>query len=345
VVVVALVGAVAIVATRSHHAAPTAGARQVVLGGRFRSVRAGVYGVIASGDFAVSTNGLGLAQGAVVVNDRTGATTPLYRGCFVEGIGDPWLLLGCPQVGGAPGGYALQLYSLPNAARQPVADNPNLPYSPCNDEFLRCAFPDGVGAQWIRFDARCSQCQDAYFFENIQTTQVRADPTSATTFTDLGSPDLARSTCSGVRVLPRTVGGRSGWGSLMLYGRVALATGSDADGRQAAYLERCGTPGRRLLATGPPAGTPPPVASNAQAIVWQAARSRLSGFFLPGLEPFTIPLSSAIVAAEGPDARVAAVALTSRAVYVLDRLGGRLWRLPVATGRAGSRIHSLHEPG
>ncbi len=307
-----------------------------------------MYGVIASGDYAVSTSGDGLAQGPAVVNDRTGTTTALYRGCFVEGIGDPWLLLGCPQVTGGAGGYALQLYSLPNAARLPVAENPNLPYSPCNDEFLRCAFPDGVGAQWIRFDARCYQCRDAFFYENIQTTQVRSDPTSATTFADLRSPDLARTTCAGVRVLPSAIDGRPGWGSLTVYGQVALATGGDAKGDDAAYLERCGMPGRRLLAAWPSTGTPPPLASTDGAIVWQTVPSRLTGLFLPSLGRFELPLPPAIVRAEA-GGRVAALALTSGAVYVLDRPGGRLWRAPApappATGRSGSRIHTLQEPG
>lgn len=350
VVVVAVLGVVAwLTIAPAQHPAPRAAA-PVVLGSRFHPIRTGAYDVIASGDYAVSTNGAGLAQGPVVVNDRTGTTTSLYPGCFVEGIGDPWLLLGCPQVAGGSGAYALQLYSLPNAARLPVADNPNLPYSPCNDEFLRCAFPDGVGAQWIRFDASCYQCRDTYFYENIQTTQVRSDPTSATTFADLSAPDLARTTCSGVRVLSRSAGGRLGWGSLTVYGQVALATGSDAAGDDAAYLERCGTPRRRLLAVGPTAGTPPPLASSAAAIVWQTTPSRLSGLLLPSLLRFAVPLPAAIVRAESAGGgRVAAIALTSGALYVLDRPGGRLWRAPApaapAIGRSGSRIHSLQDPG
>ncbi len=243
--------------------------------------------------------------------------------------------MGCPQTPSAAGGYGLQLYSLPTEAREPVSDNPNLPYSPCNDEFLPCALPDGVGAQWIRFDARCEQCQNRFYYENIETAQVRLDPTSTTTFADLDAPDLARSTCAGVRVLPLTRDGHPGWGSLTVYSSAALATGDDAHGREAVYLERCGTRTRRLLTTAPAPATAPAVASSPEVIVWQSAPRALSGLLLPSLRPFTLPLPAPIVAAEDAsassplDGRVAELALTSRALYVLDRAGGRLWRAPV----------------
>ncbi len=331
-VVVALAGVTLLVTRAGSHAAAPSTGPPIVLHGTFRPVRSGVYGVLASGDYVLSTVGDGLAQGPVVTDDRTGVTTPLYQGCYVVGIGDPWLLMGCPEGASGAGGYGLQLYSLPTEARQPVSDNPNLPFSPCNDEFLPCAFADGVGAQWIRFDARCEQCQDRFYYENIETAQVRLDPASSTTFADLDSSDLTRSTCSGVRVLAQTRDGHPSWGSLTVYGSVALATGDDAEGREAVYLERCGTRTRRLLTTAPAPGTPPAVASSPQSIVWQSSPRALSGLLLPSLRPFTLPLPGPILAAEdasaagAPDGRVVQLALTSRALYVLDGDGGRLWR-------------------
>ncbi len=82
---------------------------------------------------------------------------------------------------------------------------------------------------------------------------------------------------------------------------------------------------RRLLASWAAAGS---LASNSRAIVWQAARGRLDGLFLPSLQMFSIPLPSAIVRAPG----VAGIALTSGALYVLEWGGSQtLWRTPSPT--------------
>jgi hypothetical protein len=175
------------------------------------------------------------------------------------------------------------------------------------------------------------------------TGGVRDDPTNATTFTDLNSPALTQNTCPGVRLLRETEPFSSPWGSLISYGRFALAIGSDSQDNGAAFLERCGSGTRELLASGPSEWWVPPLASNSRAIVWLAAPYRLAGLFLPSLQRFTIPLPSAIVTAQGSpvasDTRVAAIGLTSGALYVLDTLGGTLWRtasptaLPLNTKR------------
>jgi hypothetical protein len=129
-VVVALAGVDMLVIRAGGRSAGPAAGPPVVLHSAFQPVRSGVYGVLASGDYVLSTIGDGLSQGPVVTDDRTSVTTPLYQGCYVVGLGDPWLLMGCPRTSSAPGGYGLQLYSLPTEAREPVSDNPNLPYSP-----------------------------------------------------------------------------------------------------------------------------------------------------------------------------------------------------------------------
>ena len=83
---------------------------------------------------------------------------------------------------------------------------------------------------------------------------------------------------------------------------------------------------RRLLANGNAVSSA--LASNADAIVWQAVASRLNGLFLPSLQTFTIPLPSAIVkpAGSSEDTPVFALGLTSGALYVKDGLAGTLWR-------------------
>jgi hypothetical protein len=194
-----------------------------------------------------------------------------------------------------------------------------------------------VGASWIRWADSCYHCSGIYVFQNIQTGELRGDPTNARTFADLNSPGLAHKTCPGVRVMRTPDPFSRSWGSLTSYGQFALAIGTDGQANGAAFLQRCGTRKRQLL------GWIWPLASNSRAIVWQAAPRRLTGLFLPSLQTFTISLPSAIVTAQGfpvvPATRVAAVGLTSGALYVLDGAGGTLWRtasptaMPLNTNR------------
>ena len=303
------------------------------MGNSFQSIRAGVYGVLASGDYLLSTIANGVTQAPILINDQLSITTALDPRCAIDGLGPPWVLMSCAQTSDPLGPYDLELYSLADGARQVVTPSPGVPF--CSDtnpppsvEAL-CASADGVGAYWIRWDATCYHCGDTYYFQNIQTGEIRDDPTNATTFADLNSPVLAHQTCPGVNVMRESEAYSTPWGSLTLYGQFALAIGTDSQGNNAAFLERCGTGMRRLLASGP---YDAPLAANASAIVWQAAPNRLNGLFLPSLQTFTIPLPSAIVTAQ-------AVGLTSGALYVLDGPGGTLWRTasPSALPRNTSR--------
>jgi hypothetical protein len=309
------------------------------LGSSFQPIRAGVVGVLASGDYLLSTIANGVTQAPMLINDRLGTTTALDPRCAIDGLGPPWILMSCAQTSTPVGPYDLELYSLGDGTRQTVTPPPQCA-SPESDY---CAIADGVGAYWIRWDASCYHCGDTYAFQNIQTGQLRDDPTNATTFVDLNSPALAHTTCPGVSLMREFEGYSTPWGSLTSYGQFALAIGTDSQKNGAAFLERCGTRMRRLLASGPYESWLPPLASNSRAIVWQAAPSRLNGLFLPSLQTFTIPLPSAIVTAQGSPVisatRVAAVGLTSRALYVLDGPDGTLWRaasptaLPLNTSR------------
>jgi hypothetical protein len=341
------VGAAPAAATRSHRSARVAPASNVVLGGSFH--RIGVSpagGLLASGDYVLFNTALTYPPNLawIVINDRLGTTTALDPRCQVAGLGPPWLLMSCPQTSDPNGPYDLELYSLADGTRQTVTPSPRLP-PPCgstSDVETECAWPAAVGANWIRWDASCYHCGTTFYFQNIQTGEVRGDPTDATTYADLNSPTLAEKTCPGVKVLRESVGYSTGWGSLNSYGQFALATGTDGQGNPAAFLEQCGTGMRRLLASWPLGTSIPLLTSNAGAIVWQPAPNRLNepynrldGLFLPSLQTFTIPLPSAIVTGTGLEP----IALTSEELYLRVWETGTVWRtasptvLPLNTSR------------
>jgi hypothetical protein len=233
--------------------------------------------------------------------------------------------MGCPPTSNPSGPFDVELYSLADGARQTVTPSPGVPAqcSAVSDQETECAVAGAVGAYWIRWNASCYHCAVTSFFQSIQTGELRADPTNATTFADLNSPDLAHRTCPGVRLIRDHDSIGMGWGSLTPYGQFALAIGTG----NSAFLERCGTPMRRLLANGD-TEVSRALASNSTAIVWQAVTSHLSGLFLPSLQTFTIPLPSAIVKPAGAlqDTPVLALELTSAALYVEDGSNGTIWR-------------------
>jgi hypothetical protein len=324
-------------ATRSSRSAGVAPASQVVLGSSFRPIRA--TGAQASGDYLLF---FPPSTAPMLINDRTGTTTALDPRCNDDVLGAPWVVLRCAANPYAP--HDFELYSLAHGTRQTFTPSPGVPQqcsSPPPDPNDECAGLDGVGAYWIRWVGTCYHCADTYYFQNIQTGEFRDDPTNATTFADLNSPALAHKTCPGVRLMRLFEGYSNPWGSLTSYGQFALAIGTDSEGN-GAFLERCGTRMRRLLAYGSSEleFSVPPLASNSRAIVWQTAPGRLDGLFLPSLQTFTIPLPSAIVAAEGVGQ--GDIALTSGALYLVGYgsvAGQTLWRtasptaLPLNTSR------------
>jgi hypothetical protein len=306
-------------------------AGQVVLGSSFQPIR-GVGGVVASGDYLL----LSTSTGWIVINQRLGTTTALDPRCQVVGLGPPWVLLSCPQSSAPSGPGDVELYSLTDGTRQTVTPSSGLPpQCPQPDVETECAGAGAVGAYWIRWDASCYNCAVTSFFQNIQTGELRDDPTNATTFADLNSPALAHSTCPGVRLM-RDLDSLVAWGSLTPDGQFALVTGAD----NSVFLERCGTRMRRLLANGNTVASYA-LASNAGAVVWQAVTSQLNGLLLPSLQTFTIPLPSAIVKPPGSpeDVPVLGLTLTSDALYVRDGWAGSVWQaasptaLPLNTSR------------
>jgi len=303
-------------------------------------------GFLASGDYVLFSTSTAVSPGSnpawVVINDTLGTTTALDPGCNADALGPPWVLMSCPQNSHSYGPYGVELYSLADGARQRVTLSPGMPYcsSPPYDSEVSCS-ADAVGAYWIEWVASSyHHLPTEVYFQNIQTGELRGDPTNATTFADLNSPGLAQTTCSGVQLVPNLypnpVG--PGWGSLTAYGQFALAVTDDG-----ALLERCGTHMRRLLTSGS-TDYSSALASNASAIVWQAVPNQLSGLFLPSLQTFTIPLRSAIVKPPGSpeDTPVIGLALTAHALYVRDGWAGTLWRTanPTALPRnlSGPRV-------
>ena len=92
------------------------------------------------------------------------------------------------------GPYDLELYSLADATRQTVTLSPGMPYcsSPPIDSEVSCGAV-AVGADWIEWDGTSyHHAPTEVYFQNIQTGQLRRDPTNATTFADLNSPALAQ---------------------------------------------------------------------------------------------------------------------------------------------------------
>jgi hypothetical protein len=274
--------------------------------------------------------------GWVVINRRLGTTIALDPQCHVVGLGPPWVLMGCPPASNPSGPFDVELYSLADGTRQTVTPSPGLPpqCSTVSSLETECAFATAVGADWITWDASCYNCNETSFFQNIQTGELRDNPTNATTFADLNSPALAHRTCPGVRLIrePDDIG--SSWGSLIPDGQFALVT--DAGN---SVLERCGTRMRRPLTNGSTVSYA--LAWNSGAVVWQAVTGRLKGLFLPSLQKFTIPLPSAIVKPAGAleDTPVLALALTSDALYTEDGQNGTIWRTagPAALPRNTSR--------
>lgn len=308
-----------------HQARQRPPASKVVLGSSFQAM-SGVTGVAASGDYLLlsTTMNTGFVNtGWTVINQRTGATRALDPACHIDALGPPWALMGCPMTSDPSGPYDAVLYSLVDGIRQTVTPSPGVPQCqwPPNEyaEISCAAGPDGVGTYWIRWDASCYNCAITSYFQNIQTGELRGDPTNATTFADLNSPTLAQETCPGVRLMPAYPGP---WGSLTYDGQFALVTGGEVN----VFLKRCGARmQRRLIDEGSASSG---IAWNADAVVWQAETSQLNGLFLPSLQSFTIPLPSAIVKPPGAGEAVGvgSLELSSDALYLSGGWDGTIWR-------------------
>jgi hypothetical protein len=303
------------------------------MGGSFRLISRGVAEIFGSGDDLVAGG-----RAPVVINDALGTTAALAldRGCAVVALVPPWVVMSCGQTAVPYVPSYFEFYSLADGTHQTVTPSPGLP---CFQGQVVCSV-DAVGSYWIEWSAGFYHIPTKLYFQNIQTGELRNNPTSATTFPDLNSPSVADRTCPGVRVIHNSpissAMAANPWGSLTYDGQFALATVyglfGGALGDQV-VLERCGTHMRRLIG-----GDGNLMGWNASVIVWLPAVNRLSGLFLPSLQEFTMPLPSAVVASV--EAGGVGLALTSDALYMNG--GGRLWRTasPAALPRnvSGPRV-------
>ena len=318
-------------AMTSRRSAGVAPAGSVVLGDSFQPITAGASRFWTSGNYLLLLNAIqnGASKGWSVINDQTGATTLLDPRCNPAGLGPPWVLMNCSSTSNPSGPGDVELYSLTDGTQHAVTLSPGMPYcsSPPYDPEVACS-ADAVGVYWIEWVASSyHHLPTEVYFQNIQTGELRSDPTNAETFADLNSPALAHRTCPGVQLMrnPDPYDG-VGWGSLTAYGQFALATNANGS----VFLERCGSHMRRRLVNGN-AVVSYALASNTYAVVWQAVTGRLNGLFLPSLQTFAIPLGSAI-------GLVGSLGLTSGALYVSDA-HGVVWRsasptvLPFNTSR------------
>jgi len=292
----------------------------VILGDSFKPVTAGALSssLRTSGNYVLLHNALqnGASQGWSVINDQTGATIPLDPRCLPEGLGPPWVLMSCSLASDPSVPSPVDLYSLTDGTQHTVTLSPGMPYcsSPPYDPEVECS-TGAVGADWLEWVASSyHHLPTSVYFQNLQTGELRRDPTNATTFADLNSPALAHATCPGVRLMPNPDPDGTTWGPLTPEGQFALAV----DAHNSVILERCGTHLRRVLTDGD-TEVSSALASNTALVVWQSVTGRLTGLFLPSLRTFAIPLpsSSGIVGALG---------LTSGGLYVSESASGAVWR-------------------
>jgi len=243
------------------------------------------------------------ANAAVLIDDQTGQeaalSAPFLLGptgnqtnCSIDGIGLPWVFADC-----ADGRTAL--YSISRHSWRVVPAPTGYFGGPPVADHQSAVGRDGI--EWFRFIHEGPCCNTvSFYYQDIATGQVRADPTTPTMFPDLDSPSLARAVCSPLRVPSSYDDHIHGLGSLMpvahgfVMARSQLAAKpnpnfSDAPSGVDVFLERCGSRLHRAIleASGPSVGYP---AANAHTVIWPTPgrQSQLTGLFLPGLQRFVI---------------------------------------------------------
>jgi hypothetical protein len=285
----------------------------------------------------------------VVIDSETGRRTAVPNAeCPPSAIGPPWLLFDC---GDSNSPLALYVFAtrtwrtVPLAPAVPDASDNCLSLGPAN-----CGEVDGIGADWIEFDETGYNGTQHLVFQNIATGEVRQDPTTATTITDLNSPSLARRLCTPLTTpYGAEYAGQEFHGSVQFYGRFVIAS-SENNGEQTAYLEHCGTKLHRLLTSANYvySSSMPPMSATTRAVIWQSAAGTLTGLFFPGLQRFTVKLPAAAAGLPGGCSSTGfgycfdPIALTSKRLYLIGQ--GGLWAAPspslsLASPRQPTRRH------
>jgi hypothetical protein len=295
----------------------------------------------ASAIWTGSRYALAAGQNLMLIDDQTGQVKTISRvGCTaqlpstVEPLDLPWIPFNCnpPGVYGIPGtGPAWELYSPASGQWQPASPSPAI------EAFCSgpgCGYSlSAAGSYWLQFhEEACDPdnyhvCSGRDVFQNIQTGELRQDPSSATTTADLDAPDLTQTPCRPLSVPTAfaTYTTVPGLGSSVFYGSFALAIGTDFYLNDEIYLDRCGTTLHRRVGavTSYADGL---TTANMHEVVWLAHPGPLlSALTLPRLQPFTIRLPKHLLgtSCSSPALRddyrdcVSQIALTNHRLYFL----------------------------
>jgi hypothetical protein len=285
-------------------------------------------------------------QSVTVIDDQTGRRATVSRaGCFpiqpsdAEPLDLSRVLFNC-STNGTP---APELYSPSTGGWQTVSPSPAITH-PCGDATYPCDieyFLAAAGSYWLEYiESDCpmaEHCSYGNVFQNIDTGEVRKDPSGGRTTIDLNASNLTRTVCRPLSVpMASQVYAGPGPGSLIFYRSFALAIGTDENAVPGVYLERCGTHLQRLLTKGPYPGALMAPAANTHEVVWlPGPRPFLSVLSLPALQRFTIRLPERILggACSPPDYTtcISKIALTEHTLYILSSPTGPLWAAHVAT--------------
>jgi hypothetical protein len=158
---------------------------------------------------------------ATLIDDQTGRVMTISRaGCHpvepsaLEPLDLPWVPFDCspPVTGITPvtSGPAPELYSLATGQWLAVSPSPGITH-PCADPFCDVSYiPRAAGRYWLAYDqATCmdgQHCSYVNVFQNIQTGELRQDPSGGSTAVDLNAPNLTRTVCGPLSV-PTALGG------------------------------------------------------------------------------------------------------------------------------------------
>ncbi|MDQ2760634.1 MAG: hypothetical protein M3Y17_09455 [Actinomycetota bacterium] len=252
----------------------------------------GRYAFVEQADqtFALGT----LTSLGTLIDERTGARivvpNPAGEYCPSTVLSDRGLATQC-YVASGPNGGEVQVLVFDVAARSWTAIVAS-----------RRALPtlDDVGRDWIMFSGAYYHGPSYSNFQNIATGRVLADPTTRHTVADLNAPRLAQPVCRPLSVpfdWQEPYGYVRTFGSLRRAGSYTLALGATLNRHHAivpfAYLERCGSRRRELIARGYSFGY---LTSSSQLVLWSTGANvpYLSGLFLASRRRVEIPIPPSV---------------------------------------------------
>jgi hypothetical protein len=245
-----------------------------------------------------------------VLDVRTGRRAPvsLQPGCPPETfMGGPWLVFSCYT---QQAGNYLELYGLASGRWRTVPIDQG-------------ASAVAAGRYWLEL-VSCpggEHCLQMRGFQNIQTGEVRADPTSSTTFTDLNSSGLTRKICKPLHVptVSADYERANNYQDISFFGPYAVSYPfGTRQGWGGGYVQRCGSHSQRpggAIANSHLVVLPSQSAGNCirPEPPAPACPRTLDGVFLANGARFTIPIPAA---ATYQTYHVGNVALSDRTLFL-----------------------------